>query len=626
MRYRTTSLFILGLSIGMAWLCQCAYYNTLFNAKRLFDRAENIRRESTTDQIPPAASEFYAQAIKKTAKVLKFYPQHACVDEALLVMGKAFYYQGEYEKALRKFKELTVQYPRSRFLAEGFLWMGIIYSRLENYAKAEEVFTKLLKTGDVAGAREVRDNALFMLAEVTKRSTRNYTQAIATYREMLAAYPRSEIRQETQFNIAECFYSQGDYAQAEREFALVRKYRGPRAMAYRAVFRMGQCLLEQQKPQEALDLYRTLLRDEKNEKFFPEIKLAVAACHERLRDFPSAIKVYEEIVAAKAPSASTPQAYYRLGLLYKDKLENFTQAEECFGKAVETSKDSTTDSLKIVADHEQKNVQEFNFYTREVFKQAQDSTSVASRFRLAELYLLNFDQADSALAQYQAVVEKHPGDPAVPKALAASGWVYEYKKNDPETARKNYLAVIEQYPASPYAESLRVRLGLVSATKTREVQALEQFQTVEQQRLDQGVSLEVVQGYRQVADTYTGTLTAAKAGYVVAWLYDYALDDSAQARQAYQQVVTLYPESDYGKKALLKLNPPADETADTTAPKPIDIKKVREELDRKDQQYREMMPHGPGPRGQRLPSEPPAPGEPEMESEMPIPVESEPIE
>jgi hypothetical protein len=74
----------------------CAYYNTLFNAKRLYRQAEKIRRESDAAVLPAPADELYGRVIKKTAKVLKFYPQHSCVDEALLVMGMAFYRRGEH--------------------------------------------------------------------------------------------------------------------------------------------------------------------------------------------------------------------------------------------------------------------------------------------------------------------------------------------------------------------------------------------------------------------------------------------------------------------------------------------------------------------------------------------------
>ena len=268
MQKRTTGLLILTLTaLGLA----CAYYNTLFNAKRLYEKAERIRVESDQADLPKSAGKLYKDVVKKTAKVLKFYPQHSCVDEALLVMGMAFYRQGEYEKALRKFKELTVQYPRSSFVAEGLLGMGLIYYAQDNPTKAEEIFKKLLASDDIINVRKVKDDALFMLAEMARNRTGDYRSAIEIFQSVIDTYKKSDLKQTAQFNIAESFYVLQDYENAYAEFEKASRYRDIKVLAYKAQYRMGECRMQTGEYEKALALYGRMLKNEKLEKYYPEI-------------------------------------------------------------------------------------------------------------------------------------------------------------------------------------------------------------------------------------------------------------------------------------------------------------------------------------------------------------------
>src|SRR4030065_1163703 len=86
-------------------ICGCVYYNTFYQAQNNFEKAEQARKKARDPNAPfPSAN--YTEAIKKASKVLEFHPKSKWVDDALLLIGKAYYYQGEYLKAERKFREL----------------------------------------------------------------------------------------------------------------------------------------------------------------------------------------------------------------------------------------------------------------------------------------------------------------------------------------------------------------------------------------------------------------------------------------------------------------------------------------------------------------------------------------
>ena len=128
----------------------CAYYNTFYNAKQFYKKAENKRKDREKTQVVELSPEEqerlrksgfgrgsevnkasteemqnYQRAIEKSSKVLEFYPTSKYIDDAIMLLGKCFFYRSEYSKALRKFEELISLYPKSEFISESKLFIMI---------------------------------------------------------------------------------------------------------------------------------------------------------------------------------------------------------------------------------------------------------------------------------------------------------------------------------------------------------------------------------------------------------------------------------------------------------------------------------------------------------------------
>lgn len=76
-------------------LVGCAYFNSLYNARRLFSEAEADRWSGR----PSQARTKYDQAIQKAASSFRSDPEGRWADDALVLMGRAYLQRGEYEKA-----------------------------------------------------------------------------------------------------------------------------------------------------------------------------------------------------------------------------------------------------------------------------------------------------------------------------------------------------------------------------------------------------------------------------------------------------------------------------------------------------------------------------------------------
>ena len=139
--------------IAMVFSIGCtAYFNTFYNADRAYkeglDQHTKLLRNYPDSLVvtPPAdISGKYDRAIEKAVKMIETFPKaKKWHDDALLLMGKAHFYKMENERAVRCFRQLEHEFPKSDLLAEAYLYTGMAYIESDNLDKAEEI----LQTAD----------------------------------------------------------------------------------------------------------------------------------------------------------------------------------------------------------------------------------------------------------------------------------------------------------------------------------------------------------------------------------------------------------------------------------------------------------------------------------------------
>ncbi len=136
MNFKTKILFLLiPLSLLLSgcglWRDFTTYFNLYHNAKTLYyDAEEQILKERkdvffiSEAAIPAGANQNLPKVIEKFSKLLQFHNKSSYVDDALFLIGKAFYYQKSYIKASRKFQELIATQPNSSLVIDATLWLG----------------------------------------------------------------------------------------------------------------------------------------------------------------------------------------------------------------------------------------------------------------------------------------------------------------------------------------------------------------------------------------------------------------------------------------------------------------------------------------------------------------------
>ncbi len=144
-----------GTFVGRQYQDFTAYYNTFYNATKAFEEG----RESVTQEDPEIDRNRYLsifqeprgasnaqpfdKAIEKSADVLREHPNSKWVDDAVLLIGKSYFYQENFVGAAQKFREgIALGTGRQE---EARFWLARTLVVTDRYAEASDVLASALE-------------------------------------------------------------------------------------------------------------------------------------------------------------------------------------------------------------------------------------------------------------------------------------------------------------------------------------------------------------------------------------------------------------------------------------------------------------------------------------------------
>jgi tetratricopeptide (TPR) repeat protein len=318
------------------------YFNTYYNAKKLFDEAEGeVLRTPQKDldtnyfaiiNIQAATQAKFDKVIEKCSKLIQFYPQSSWVDDGILMIEKSYVYLGEYESAIRKYKELQDNFPGTDLRFEAKFWCA----KAEYDVKKDDEALRILKELFPEARAEGRDNiillTLMLQAEIF--SERNeYDQAAASYALALEVPGDDAIRSFAQFQLAGCFEKSGDRSKAASAYARVKEYTSDPTMLFRARLRYGMMLTAMGEYDRALKS----LDDLNDEQLRPEehglVDLEIANTYRIQGDTAQAFPLYTMIDTMYRRTDAAARSLYQRGLYYEDVLIDYKTSRDYFTRA-----------------------------------------------------------------------------------------------------------------------------------------------------------------------------------------------------------------------------------------------------------------------------------------------------
>jgi TolA-binding protein len=541
LRNKLQIIFIL-----FSFFLSCTYYNTFYNAKRSFKEGEDAQKRSAPGVKSSAAETKYEEAIKKASKVLTFHPKSKWVDDALFLIGRAYYNMEEYAKAERKFKELLASFPKSKLAEECRYYMSLCQYKSGSEEDAVQSLQSIVESEKAD--KKKRAEAAFMLGEIYS-GREEYDDAIANYRHLVENYQKDTLAPVAQARIGESFWLKEDYAEAKQAFVQVEKYHPKSDDLFESRFRSGECCYSLGEFEEGMDIFTRLSKETGDSEKLPAVKLKIVEGILLSGNTDEAIKEYEDIIEDYTKTEHSARALYQLGIIHQEKFGDLKKAKEMFDSC---KTESPRSEIAQEALSRSANISKVEEYQKEL-SEAETEKHGRALFLLAELYLTKMNQPDSALTEYLALADNYPESEYAAQSLYAAAWILDNIKKDAAQAKEMYQRILTEYPATDYSEPAADFLGLSHEsiqvdTPEREYIEAERM-LLEYENVDSALLL-----YNAIIERFPQSSYAGEAAYAVAWITEhYANPGDSTVALAYQKVIDQYPNSEQADAARIKL-------------------------------------------------------------------------
>jgi TonB family protein len=524
----------------------CTYYNTFYNAKKSFKEGEKTQKGLAAGVKSTAANQKYEEAIKKASKVLIFHPKSKWADDALFLIGRAYYNMGEYAKAQRKFEELLASFPKSKFADDCHYYVSLCQYKSGNELDAIQSLKLLVQSSKAE--KKKRAEAAFLLGGMYFERE-EYDDAVSHYRQLVENYKKDTLAVFAQARIGESFWLKKDYAEAKEAYAQVEKYDPKPEMLFDSKFKSGECCYLMGSFEEGMKIFTGLSNETKYPEKLPLVKLKIIEGILLSDSTQEAIQEYDKIVKDYPKTEHSATALYQLGMIYLEKFGDLKKAKELFDSCKAESPQS---KIAHEALTKSANIAKVEEYQTELSAEETEK-SCNALFLLAEFYLAQMNQPDSALAEYLLLAAKHPESEYASKSLYAAAWILENIKKDTTGAKEVYERILKDYSGSDYLkpalEFLKISPDSFEVSNPERKYLKAEKMLFEYENVDSALVL-----YNGIIQEFPQSIYAGKSAYAIAWITEYyANPGDSTVILAYQKVIDQYPNSEYAEAARLKL-------------------------------------------------------------------------
>jgi TolA-binding protein len=528
----------------------CVYYNTFFLANKAYDEAEEMRIRANQEVAVGGAAQKYDEAIKKASKVLQNHPKSKYADDALMMIGKSFYYTGQYSRGREKFIELTGVFRDSKLVPEARFYMGMCEYYLGNADKAEVMLRDMAENGK---DKSLRRRALFMLARIPFEEE-EYVEALPRLNEYVAQYSGSELRVRADSMIAACYWETKQYDSARVAYKELSKHGDDLDFKFAALYRYSESAYHLDQFELGIKEFRGLSKDDRwyQQKGILEYQIAMGLWS--VDSVAEALEIFRRIPEDHQRTEAAARSLFAMGEIYQVETDSLLEAQSYFK---EIAKVWTADREFAAAAVERSREIGQLLALQGDLSTSDSSQFAESHFLLGELYLRQLENPDSALEEFRLVVDDFSESDYAPVAMLNLAEVVMARDADTALAHEIWGVLVERYPGGEAAIWARRKLGLPPPEDIAQSDILliygAENMLLEADNPDSALKL-----YELLIRKFPESKHLPRAEFARAWIIDnhFPREDST-VYLAYQHVVSTYPNTEYAQAASRRLNPQA---------------------------------------------------------------------
>jgi tetratricopeptide (TPR) repeat protein len=254
------------------------------------------------------------------------------VDDALLIIGKCFYYQRNYQKSQRKFQELLSTKPESEYVREAELWIGKCQMRLKDYTEGLVSLSEIRTKAIEEDIDEIVEETY--IEEIVYRKTiEDIPGAIESANEFLQVSSNDEIKAEVWYEVGNLNLEIGETESAITAFQNVFEYSPSYELEISANLKLGRSLRDFGQSESAMVIFEDLRSEDKYEEKYSDIDLEIGITQASLNNYLEAIDQLAKVDTTYKNTPNSGAAKYEIAKIYETGLYQLDSAAVYYKKA-----------------------------------------------------------------------------------------------------------------------------------------------------------------------------------------------------------------------------------------------------------------------------------------------------
>jgi tetratricopeptide (TPR) repeat protein len=432
----------------------------------------------------------YFKIISLGEKYHKRYPRGNLKAKVYFYLGKSYYAQKEFDKAIANYKsalewnedmrlnDWILQELGFSLISKGdkvrgkksidkikndelrLFSQGVYYFKIHNYLKSLETFDLFLKKFPKSSFLV---NAYINKAEMYYELGR-INDAIYLYRHILDSFRGFQYRDvldKAHYGLAWCYLKKGEFRKAIDEFKNTLKYTDNPTVKISSQIQIADAYQEAEKYSEALDIYNKILKNYPNTIYADYIQFQIGMVFMKMKDLESALFALRNLERKFPSSKLIPETKYYLAAGYFG-IEAYQEAEKLLRSFIEEYPQN--EFLPKVYYLYGK-----CFFNEKKYQQALDIfKAVIEKFKDKEIeelvYIdigntyLNLSLPEKAKKVWNNFLVRFPSSRYRDSVSLYLGGLYE-KEGEYSQAEVLYRKVVEGNPSSPWAQDALFSLG-----------------------------------------------------------------------------------------------------------------------------------------------------------------------
>jgi tetratricopeptide (TPR) repeat protein len=272
------------------------------------------------------------RVIEKGSRLLVSYPKSKWVDDALLMIGVSYFYKSEIIKAERKFNELLDGFPDSDLRPDAYMWMARVQDRIDNIDEAEQLFFKAIDEAIKFEKTDVIADAYYSLGEMYLTTNRQ-EKAVEAYTEGAQYTGSIAKRIKLELALAREHEHLGNLDKAQEAYGNIIKLDPELKLLFAAELNYARISRLRGDIDEAINTLADMLDEPGYIEFDGDLQLEIGHLYASADEIEAAVGQYTYVDTTFKQTPVPAKADYALAKLYEEKLLNYDKAYEYYTKS-----------------------------------------------------------------------------------------------------------------------------------------------------------------------------------------------------------------------------------------------------------------------------------------------------